>query len=545
MTEFYADFYNDVFGPIMQPFSSSHTAAPCRLGHLAHCLLGEPVEAVRIQTDPAGSFAQSARMMNTDLALLSGATGHLPADQVMFSIVQHCRDLGITYEFDLRPLAETDFPSAAKFCLTGRSGRQVELVGTSSGGGLIETVAIDGFPLRLAGDTFAVLLFDRSGRVESDSAFAALAGHSQPTAHGTQPGPAGGRLHWWTTSEPIDQATVRALTGWADAAVLLPSVAVVRPPAPAPQLFASFATWRALAKERGATLAEVAIDYEVGSSGWPRSEVVAYMDQVVRAKMHRTTHAVLDEPGIEPAATEFTAYHYAEWQATRATPLAFVDSTIAQAFTYAMVAQAAVPGVEFVPGPMGPGGGLVYSSLSAVREAKDFSPAALLRGLFVAAGLGAVAFSRTTPGGVNIGCAGEQGICSAMAAAGIVEMAGGTPEQVGWAASYALQVSVGWPCDPIPGGRGQPCFARALTGVANAIFFAQLALSGRDAVLPVDEVLDAADRVGRALKRTDQARGLVFCPTSQVVTRRFLKWHADGDDPAFQGRLTLPETRHD
>jgi L-serine dehydratase len=34
----YPEFYNDVFGPIMQPGSSSHTAAPCRLGYIAHSL---------------------------------------------------------------------------------------------------------------------------------------------------------------------------------------------------------------------------------------------------------------------------------------------------------------------------------------------------------------------------------------------------------------------------------------------------------------------------------------------------------------------------
>ena len=39
----YPEFFNDVFGPVMQPGSSSHTAGPCRLGYLAGCLLGEPV----------------------------------------------------------------------------------------------------------------------------------------------------------------------------------------------------------------------------------------------------------------------------------------------------------------------------------------------------------------------------------------------------------------------------------------------------------------------------------------------------------------------
>jgi len=47
----YPEFFNDVFGPVMQPGSSSHTAGPCRLGYLAGHLLGEPLAKVRMELD--------------------------------------------------------------------------------------------------------------------------------------------------------------------------------------------------------------------------------------------------------------------------------------------------------------------------------------------------------------------------------------------------------------------------------------------------------------------------------------------------------------
>jgi L-serine dehydratase len=87
---------------------------------------------------------------------------------------------------------------------------------------------------------------------------------------------------------------------------------------------------------------------------------------------------------------------------------------------------------------MGSGGGYVHAALWAVKEAHSLDDDDLLRGLFVAAGVGAIAFSRTEPTGEVIGCTGECGICGTMAAAGIAEMAGATPEQVENAAS--LQV---------------------------------------------------------------------------------------------------------
>ncbi len=56
-----------------------------------------------------------------------------------------------------------------------------------------------------------------------------------------------------------------------------------------------------------------------------------------------------------------------------------------------------------------------------------------------------------------------------------------------------LQAVIGMPCDPIPGGLAQPCRNRILMATCTAHIFADLALSGRDAVAPLHEVIDAAD----------------------------------------------------
>ena len=124
---------------------------------------------------------------------------------------------------------------------------------------------------------------------------------------------------------------------------------------------------------------------------------------------------------------------------------------------------------------------------------------------------------------------GECGVCAAMASAGIAQMCGGTPEQVESAASLALQMSFGWPCDPIPGGDNQPCMSRYLTSVVMSIVFADLALSGRDAVLPYHEVFDQAAVLGRrmpeALKCTSGG-GLCSCPAARMRKQAFDDWRS-------------------
>ena len=80
----YPEFFNDVFGPVMQPGSSSHTAAPCRLGNLARDLLGEaPVRAL-IELDRKGSFAGTFGIMAEDRAMVAGVLGLPPDDEGLF-----------------------------------------------------------------------------------------------------------------------------------------------------------------------------------------------------------------------------------------------------------------------------------------------------------------------------------------------------------------------------------------------------------------------------------------------------------------------------
>jgi L-serine dehydratase len=111
-----------------------------------------------------------------------------------------------------------------------------------------------------------------------------------------------------------------------------------------------------------------------------------------------------------------------------------------------------------------------------------------------------------------------------MAAAALVELTGGTPQQAEHAASFAIQAATGLPCDPIPGGYEQPCLSRIVAAVSQALVFADLALAGADAVLPFHEALDAADRVGRSLapelKCTAQG-GCCATPTGRRLAEAF------------------------
>lgn len=551
MIELYPEFYNDVFGPIMQPGSSSHMAAPCRAGYLCNSILGEEVAEILVELDNDGSFKGTFGTMNEDLGMLNGAMGHMPDYNGFFNVKADLKERGIPYKFDFCTMKESPHINSLKFIITGVSGKTASLVANSIGGGMIETVWVNGYSFVGKGDTYVLCVFDKERKINADELAEKIAAVQPILGYGTGEGQNKmverkdgtvvgygiGVMHWFKIDSEFTDAAKEILNevpaNGEDTAASV-AYAVLKPVLPVPttstkkpQLYQDMTEWRRLAAEQGKTLPEVAVDYEMAASGWTREQVVSYMHDTIMPAMYRRTHALYEED-VTPITTPFTELHYKKWHAAMPT-LPLNMGVISKSIQYVMAGQPPVEGVLNVPGPMGTGGGFIFGVLSAVQETLELSQDVLLRGLFVAAGVGAICYTRSAPTGEVTGCTGECGCCSAMAAAAVAEMLGGTPEQVEAAASMALQASIGWPCDPIPGGKDMPCMARVLYVATMSIVYAQWALAGQDPVLPFHEVLDVADTIGRGLSGDllcTARGGHCAAPTAKKLACSFREWHS-------------------
>jgi len=524
----YPDLFNDVFGPVMQPGSSSHTAGPCRLGRLAADLLGEPVARIHVLLDAHGSFAGLFGLMAEDRAMVAGALGMLPDDRRLFESFELAAERAVDVAFEFGTLRESDHPSAVRFTLEGRSGRIRSLVGDSTGGGMVETVLVDGFPVRTIGDGYLLLVFDSDERLTSRDVDRLCSDVSGLVAtHDARVDGRGRLVALQTADEPLlgSAELARLADAGLETVVLRPVLPVLRRPDRLPRLFDTMVRWREIAADCGLPLWEVALQYEMDSSGWSRDDVVERM-RTVAAAMRRQTRAAYDED-VEIPVSPFKPDFTARWADHQASPVRLTDPLTADTVRWAYGAGAGIPGVETVTGPMGSGGGYIYAALSAVCDHHGLSDDDLLRGLFVAGGVGLVAFMRTEPTGERLGCTGEGGVCGAMAAAGIAEMAGATPRQVEDAASLALQAFTGMPCDPIAGGKCQPCRSRLLAATCMAHVFADVAIAGHEAVLPLHEALDVADAVGRAQPAEllcSGEGGACATPTGKQCRAAYAEW---------------------
>lgn len=152
-------------------------------------------------------------------------------------------------------------------------------------------------------------------------------------------------------------------------------------------------------------------------------------------------------------------------------------------------------------------------SWQEVRKAND-EQASL--GLFTAAGIGKIIGEGACFSGAQGGCQAEVGSASAMAAAAICELDGGTPEQTITAAALALQNTLGLICDPIGGYVEAPCMMRNGLFGLHAFGAAAISLSGVKSIVPFDEVVGALREVGnkmpRMYKETSEG-GLATTPT--------------------------------
>lgn len=98
--------------------------------------------------------------------------------------------------------------------------------------------------------------------------------------------------------------------------------------------------------------------------------------------------------------------------------------------------------------------------------------------LLTAAAIGGIIKHNASISGAEVGCQGEVGSASAMAAAGLAAVLGGTPEQIENAAEIALEHHLGMTCDPVAGLVQVPCIERNALGAVKAVTAASLAVKG-------------------------------------------------------------------
>ena len=166
--------------------------------------------------------------------------------------------------------------------------------------------------------------------------------------------------------------------------------------------------------------------------------------------------------------------------------------------------------------------GIVPAAIYAAAEKNGNNIDEIVDALFTASGIGMVVEANASIAGAYGGCQAECGTAAGMAAGALVHLAGGTPEIVGNAVALAIKNLLGLACDPVAGLVEVPCVKRNGFIAVHAMVAADMAMAGVQSVIPVDDVIDALNRIGRSMpssiKETAEG-GLATTKTGLRLTR--------------------------
>ena len=510
--------FNDVLGPVMRGPSSSHSAAANRIGRLARDLAGGSIRQVVIRYDPNGSLVTTHKDQGTDLGLYSGLLGWTPDDPRIPGYAAALAESGI--EIDLRYESyDAPHPNFYRLELTGTDGHDYRLDAVSTGGGMIELRAIDGIELRSAGDFYHTLgWFDAEPEADFQAAFQTFA--EGVSWHASAAG-AGGLLNIYSR-EPLAPAQLEALRQHA-ACRQVRGLQAVLPVLSQRELNVSFQRAGEMLQQGQLVdqpLGYCALRYECERSGFSEAALDGMMDELVtiietaiNTGLAGTDYADRVLPAQSPG------FQRAE-EAGKLVP-ADINNRIIRYVSAIMEVKSSL-GV-IVAAPTAGSCGAMPGAVLAVAHAMGKDRSEIRQALFAAGLIGVFIARDATFAAEEGGCMAETGSGASMAAAAIVQMAGGTQTQQLAAASMALQNSFGLVCDPVANRVEAPCLGKNITAANNALSSANMALAGYDPLIPMDEVVVSMNEVAHQMPREHRCTntgGLAITPTSKKIAER-------------------------
>ena len=512
----YGDFmqfisiFNDVMGPVMRGPSSSHTAGGYRVGRLVRDLLADEPTWVRVRFDPAGSMAPTYRPLGVDIALTSGIMGWSLLDERYVSALARAAAEGVTVIFEIAPLEHTKHPNGMLIEAESAGGRRLRCVAEAVGGGAVRFARIGEWPVDLDGksgqllveidlgaeDKVVELLSDPDRRVAGDAVLlTADAGDSCDDAAASE---------------------IRKFPGVRNVWSISPVFFVRKGGA----LFQGTEEMLGVAEGRSCSLGEIALAYEAELLGMTADQV---LDEMLRryAVMEGSVEFGFDDARADMLLLEPSASTV--FEAEREGSLA-IGGIHARAAARAMAVMHCCNSRGVVcAAPTGGSAGTVPGVVISLAEERELSLRQTALALFAASAIGLVVARRATFAAELAGCQVEIGVAGAMAAAAVVEAAGGSPRQALDAAAISLQNTMGLPCDPVAGACEIPCHTRNAVAASSAFTCADLILGGYANPIPLEETVDASFEVGRALPselRCTAKGGCAVTPSALELRRR-------------------------
>lgn len=501
--------------------SSSHTAASVRIGRLLRQFYEGRIKKAVFEFEPRGSLASTYSSQGSDIGLVGGLLGMDTADPRLTEALKIAPEEGLAVEFKITAyLAE--HPNTYRVKVFDDQAREDRFTFVSTGGGMIELQEINGATVVIKGDYYETLLFFNNKAFEESTPYTEELKNRLVTADEMLISKTADHyLIDIKSNKPLSEVDLAALIingSKPDRVVKLEPVLPVksRKDIRVPFLSAAEITNNDLYQQK--SLADLAIIYESARSGHDAAEVLDLARNLVRVMRGAVDEGLAGtdykDRILGPQAAKLYKYDGRLVGGN-------LNRRVISYITAIMETKSAM-GVIVAAPTAGSCAGLP-GTLLAVADDLSLSEDEIARGLLAAGLIGVLIATRSTFAAEECGCQAECGSGSGMAAAALVQLAGGSRGQALTAASLALQNTIGLACDPVANRVEVPCLGKNVLAGLNAVASADMALAGFDQVIPLDQTIDAQDQVGRlmpaAICCTGKA-GLSITNASESLTKK-------------------------
>jgi L-serine dehydratase len=495
------DIFNDIIGPVMRGPSSSHTAASWRIARTAMDILNEPLEKAIIEFADDGAWAPNYREQGTCMGIDGGLLELDITDEKMKDTDGVALQKGISIDYQVSSF-KTNHANTVRLTLWGTSQKKVQIVAISTGGGAFEIQSLNGFDVKLNGDLYEIIFFTHGK--EAISAELKKSVPAEVEIHVQQKEEV--ILYEYKSPLPFSSELIALLKNYPE----LNDIALVNPILPiisgrqTALPFDSIESLLNYAEETGLDLGELGLIYEKHCSGLPEPELNEKMATIVQI-IHKSIETGLAGTHYEDRILQQQSHLIKKAENEGKLKDSIVNRIIANVSAL-MESKSAMEVVVAVPtaGSCGTVGG----ALCAVAQNINASNQDLVKAYFAAGLVGAYFAQGPGFSAEEHGCQVECGAASGMAAAGLVQLMGGTAKQAVGAASMAIQNMIGLVCDPVADRVEVPCLGKNISAAVNAHASAIMSVAGFDAVIPLNEVIQTVSRVSKSMPTCVKCTGL-------------------------------------
>lgn len=285
-------------------------------------------------------------------------------------------------------------------------------------------------------------------------------------------------------------------------------------------LFESFKGWKTYCEEKEISLPQSVIEYEVDQKNGEDSQIKAGLLKAYGV-MKDAVKTGLEEDMISRSGMinngAKKVYNY---------PVAVLSPEFQKLISRALAAKEVNSCMgRVVAAPTAGASGILPGTLVTLQEIHDLADEEIVNGLLVGAGIALIIEEKASLAGAVGGCQAETGSAAAMASGAIVYCLGGNIDQVFTAVAITIQCMLGLVCDPVAGLVEVPCVVRNASAAAIAFSSAQIALANVNAVIPVDECVEAMGEIGASMEsryKETAMGGLAATLTGQEISKRVL-----------------------